>query len=78
MRSWARCDEESRKIVLAADELRQKLIKEVLLAKGNGEEAASNKAELFGAAWLGSQKIENTDHRFKLFEVITQETDSKS
>ena len=78
MRSWARSDRQARKIVEAADSMRQKLIKEVFQAKGEKEKAASDKAELFGAAWVGSQTLPDTDHRFKLLGIMTGDADSNS
>ena len=78
MRNWAHSDQNARNIVAAADKMRQELIKEVFQAKGESMEAASEKAELFGAAWLGSQTIPDSDHRFKLLGMITGDKNSRS
>jgi AcrR family transcriptional regulator len=76
MRRWARSDQDARKIVDAADKVRQELIKEVFLANGEGKAQATDKTDLFGAAWLGSQAIDDSDHRFRLLGMITGETES--
>jgi len=78
MRNWSRSDEEAKRIVVAADKLRQELIKEVFQTKGESNKAASEKAELFRAAWLGSQSIEDSDHRFNLLGMITGDKNSRS
>jgi len=78
MRSWAGSDRMVAKVVEDADELRGNLIKKVLVEAGEFKETATDKANLLGAAWLGSQGIENPDYRFKMLDLITRDADSSS
>lgn len=59
----------------SADVLRGELIAGVLRDAGASREQARDKSNLLGAAWLGSQDMEDPEYRFKLMALITRDSD---
>jgi AcrR family transcriptional regulator len=78
MRSWAESDRKALKIVKAADDLRGKLIKELLQEAGERGETATVKTSLLGAAWIGSQDMKDPDYRFRMLGVIQGDQDAST
>jgi AcrR family transcriptional regulator len=78
MRHWAESDRQAAKTVEAADKIRGEFIKDVLQEVGFQEESAADRANLVGAAWLGTRGMNNADYRFKLLSMITQQPESNS
>jgi hypothetical protein len=62
--------------VRAADALRSKLIAGVLKDAGASKAQARDKSNLLGAAWVGSQDMQDPDYRFKLMGLVMRDSGS--
>lgn len=78
MRSWAKSERRTEKIVQSADALRAELIAGVLREAGATEEVARDRTNLLGAAWRGSVDMEDPEYRHKLIEMITRPPNDES
>jgi AcrR family transcriptional regulator len=78
MRNWARSDRSADEAVRAADSLRGELIAGVLKDAGASKAQARDKSNLLGAAWVGSQDMQDPDYRFNLMGLITRDSGSDS
>jgi AcrR family transcriptional regulator len=76
MRRWAETDSDTAEVVRAADTLRGELITMLLKDFGHKAERAKDRTNLLGAAWRGSQDIEDSDYRLKLISLITGDSES--
>ena len=70
MRCWAEFDRDVQEVVRSADRVRRDLITKVLRGAGVDAEHANDRASLLGAAWLGSQDLDDPDHRFRLISLV--------
>jgi AcrR family transcriptional regulator len=74
MRSWAKHDDRVRRTVERADSWRQKLLSELIAARGAGKREAKDRAALVGAAWVGSGDMNDQGYRFKLVGLAASKT----
>jgi len=66
MRNWARIDPQVRDTVERADEIRATFLTEMFRKSGMSASDARDRANLIGAAWRGSQDLDDPDYRMKL------------
>jgi len=66
MRRWAKTNPDAAAVVEAADLWRVKKLRKHLEAAGVDPDRARDRVNLLGAAWLGSQGMQDSDYRFKL------------
>lgn len=76
MRVWSESDEEARKVVEAADAIRQDTIVRSMKGAGASQNDAEDRMKLFGAAWRGSRGLYDTDDRLRLIGLITRDLNS--
>lgn len=66
MRNWARTDLQAWDTVERADEIRASFLTETLRKSGMNASEARDRANLIGAAWRGSQGLDDPEYRMKL------------
>ena len=74
MRNWAKTCPEAGKIVMSADNFRRDFITEMLRKACESQQSAKDQVNLLGAAWQGTQKMDDQDYRFKLLGLVTKDS----
>jgi AcrR family transcriptional regulator len=74
MRSWAKHDDGARRTVELADSWRKEILSELIGVSGPGQQEADDRAALVGAAWVGSQEMNDQDYRFKLIGLAASKS----
>jgi AcrR family transcriptional regulator len=77
MRKWAQTDHLVEDTVREADALRANFLAEEFRKIGSNEQEASDRAQLIGAAWRGSQEMAGPQQRMRLIGLASATEDSQ-
>jgi AcrR family transcriptional regulator len=77
MRKWAQTDRLVEDTVRAADALRATFLVEEFRKNGMNEQEASDRSQLIGAAWRGSQEMAEPQYRMKLIGLASATKESR-
>ena len=73
MRIWARTDPRVRDTLRDTDEVRATFLVETLRKSGLSKQEARDRASLIGAAWRGSQNLDDPEYRMKLIGIAASD-----
>lgn len=73
IRIWARTDPRVRDTLRDTDEVRATFLEETLRKSGLSKQEARDRASLIGAAWRGSQNLDNPEYRMKLIGIAASD-----
>ena len=73
IRIWARTDPRVRDTLRDTDEVRATFLEETLRKSGLSKQEARDRASLIGAAWRGSQNLDDPDYRMKLIGIAASD-----